>query len=55
VTEVDDVTIIGVNQLVSITERTITATDFCGNETSQVETYRVFDQDGPFLISCPAD
>ncbi|MFK8057345.1 MAG: HYR domain-containing protein, partial [Saprospiraceae bacterium] len=55
VTEVDDVTIVGVNQVVSITERTITARDFCGNETTQIETYRVLDQVGPFLISCPDD
>ncbi len=53
VTEVDDETIVGVNQVVSITERTITARDFCGNETTQVETYRVLDQVGPFLLSCP--
>jgi len=53
VTEVDVETVVGVNQVVSITERTITATDGCGNTTSQVETYRVLDQEGPFLLSCP--
>ncbi|MFK8056605.1 MAG: GEVED domain-containing protein [Saprospiraceae bacterium] len=53
ISEVDDVTIVGVNQVVSITERTITATDACGNESMQIETYRLLDLVGPFLISCP--
>jgi hypothetical protein len=55
ITEVDDEEIVGVNGVVSIVTRTITATDACGNQSSQVETYRVLDQAGPFLLSCPDD
>ena len=55
ITEVDNEQIIGENGVVSIVTRTITATDGCANESTQVETYRVLDQVGPFLISCPSD
>ena len=54
-TEIDDVQVIGSNGVARIVTRSFTAIDGCGNESTQVETYRLLDLIGPTVVTCPAD
>ncbi len=54
-TEVDDEQIVASNGVARIVTRTFNAIDGCGNESMQVETYRLLDLIGPTIVSCPSD
>ena len=55
VTTQDEVITVAQNFVVSVTTRTYTATDGCGNSATAIRRFRLIDNQEPVVVSCPSN